>query len=144
MPASVNETPSSPSPRISVSLARADCITPPNIIVERPALLPAATGPTRVDSPSKPPGLGSGMRCPQLGQKRRPLVTMNEHLGHGIVAAAVLVFDGGGLLLPRARGSRATSEPHRAHCGTPIGVSALHASQTRPTSICVGSLSSGS
>lgn len=33
------------------------------------------------------------------------------------------------------RGSSATAAPHRVHSGTPIGVSALHASQTRPTSI---------
>jgi hypothetical protein len=42
----------------------------------------------------------------------------------------------GGWTLPRfGRGSSATGWPQRAHCGTPIGVNALHASQTKPTSI---------
>jgi hypothetical protein len=44
--------------------------------------------------------------------------------------------DFGGCTDPRfGRGSRATGCPQRAHCGTPIGVNALHASQTNPTSI---------
>lgn len=50
----------------------------------------------------------------------------------GAVDAAGL----GGWTLPRfGRGSSATGWPQRAHCGTPIGVNALHASQTKPTSI---------
>src|SRR5262245_5353809 len=141
-PASVNDTPSSPSPRISVSLARAACIAPPKNSVLRPAFGLAATaaaaaaaagrGPTRVSTPSKVGG--ATMRDPQLGQNRLPGVTYWPHL----VQVAPLPSPGGGgigLLCVRGRGSRATAAPHRLHCGTPIGVSALHASQTRPTSI---------
>jgi len=42
---------------------------------------------------------------------------------------------GGCALWRRGRGSSATGCPQRAHCGTPIGVNALHASHTKPTSI---------
>jgi len=109
-------------------------------------------GPTRV-STSKLTGIG--IRVPQCGQNRCPTATCRPHLVHA--ASSPLVVDAGpgagagGISVPggfpssvpspvkssrdRGRGSSATAAPQRVHCGTPIGVSALHASQTRPTSI---------
>src|SRR5712671_6766274 len=61
----------------------------------------------------------------------------DPHLGHATPLAAAGAARAGALLplALRDRGSSATGCPHRAHCGTPIGVNALHASHTRPTSI---------
>src|ERR1043165_498944 len=144
-PARVNDTPSSPSPRISVSLARAACMAPPKNSVLRPGLaslgsrtavwIPEDRGPTRV-STSKFTAIT--MRLPQWGQNRCPGVTIVPHLLQRF-GSALATCAGGAELLARfvlgGRGSSATAAPHRVHCGTPIGVSALHASQTRPTSI---------
>src|SRR5262249_59497402 len=85
-----------------------------------------ACGPTRV-STSK---LGIGIRAPHWWQNRWPGATVALHLGHGAPCAGFVPG-----VPRRGRGSSATAAPHRAHCGTPIGVSALHASHTRPTSI---------
>jgi hypothetical protein len=72
------------------------------------------------------------MRCPQLGQNFWAPVLV-AHLGQ--IAPVCVDRDGLAVLALLGRGSSATAAPHRAHCGTPIGVSALHASQTSPTSI---------
>ena len=159
MPASVNDTPSSPSPRISVSLARAACTAPPKNSVLRPTLplpadgvgtgtpalapllpttawAPLGRGPTCVDTSNAD---GGGMRAPHAGQKRLCGPTGSLHFGHAVVAAigpdGASAITGGGDDAFTLRGSRATGKPQRLHCGTPIGVNALHASHTRPTSI---------
>jgi hypothetical protein len=79
--------------------------------------------------------LGVGMRAPQFGQNRVPLETCSPHLLHSTSSPDAGRWFGGGRLLDFERGSSATAAPHRVHCGTPIGVNAVHASQTRPTSI---------
>jgi hypothetical protein len=64
----VNDTPSRPSPRISVSRARDACIAPKNM-VRRPGFSAlGACGRGRTPETS-------GMRPPQLPQKRWPGVT---------------------------------------------------------------------
>src|SRR5262245_21625354 len=141
-PASVNDTPSSPSPRISVSFARAACIAPPKYSVLRPGLPPGfappdwtgcccdGRGPTRVWMPSK--FTGATIFDPQFGQYRLLAVTWVPHFPQ---VAPLPSTGGGGLVARRGRGSSATAAPHRLHCGTPIGVSALTAWQERPKSI---------
>ena len=145
MPASVNDTPSSPSPRISVSFARAACIAPPKNSVLRPDLAGAGrlgsgadaagtAGPradARLDVEARGPAI-AGMRCRRSGRtsgcRRRRCVA---HFGHVDVAARPTV--GGRLALTRSDADRVRpAAPQRAHCGTPIGVNALHASQTSP------------
>src|SRR6185503_15111551 len=100
------------------------------------AAVPVERGPTRVSTSNI--SRGGAIRLPQLGQNLVPSATCVPHLLHGLVATAgatcAAAFAGGRLPL-LARGSSATGDPHRLHCGTPIGVNALHASQTRPTSI---------
>ena len=62
------------------------------------------------------------------------------HFVHGVGARCRLDAAAACASLTRfGRGSSATGCPQRAHCGTPIGVNALHASQTRPTSIACDS-----
>src|SRR5262249_33224129 len=128
--------------------ARAACIAPPKNSVLRPGLAslgprpsrvsltavwtPDERGPTRVWT-SKFTAIT--MRLPQLGQNRCPGVTIVPHLLHRLGSAPTCDDELLCRLVRGGRGSNATAAPHRVHCGTPIGVSALHASQTRPTSI---------
>jgi hypothetical protein len=85
---------------------------------------------------------------PHDGQNLKFGGIIDPHLPHcvptavpGFVIAGVPFVPGaGGCTDARFwRGSSATGCPQRAHCGTPIGVNALHASQTNPTSISLGS-----
>jgi hypothetical protein len=77
------------------------------------------------------------MRSPQLGQNLSAGFTSTPQLAHGTVETAddFFVVFGGALLARFGRGSSATGSPQSLHCGTPMGVNALHASHTNPTSI---------
>src|SRR5262249_36573237 len=89
-------------------------------------------GPTLVSMPSKPTGWAT--RMPQFGQKPLPGAAPVPPLVQG--APLPPAFGGLGGVFWSGRGvTGPAAAPHRLHCGTPIGVSALHASQTRPTSI---------
>src|SRR5690349_14611662 len=100
-------------------------------------------GPTRVSTLKS---CATTTRVPQIWQNLKFAGTTVPHFVHGVpvgcgcgATAVALPFGPDGLLVRRGRGSRATGCPQRAHWGTPIGVNALHASHTKPTSIACDS-----
>src|SRR5262249_42332208 len=136
--------PSSPSPRMSVSLARAVALGDPlNGSVPRGSFACWPVGPGRGARASTAAASTCAMtRVPQIWQNLKLGGTLVPHLVH-VVPAAFFAGAAAGAPFPpavdgafeRGRGSSATGSPQRAHCGTPIGVNALHASHTKPTSI---------